>query len=910
MDVLDVILSSLRLAGGVVVDGAFSGDFCVAAQFTPGHFAPFFPVPDKLISYHYVRSGRLIVQVDGMAPVTLEAGSVAILPRNDPHRLASRVGIPPADPSEISKITAGGVHQVSTGTIGDKAEVWCGFLETANVSDHPLLDALPPLLTLKVVGGEAEWLDTSMRFLAEQQPSSEVVAKLAELFVSQAVREYVEHLPGGASGWLRGLTDPAVTKALSIIHTRFAEELDVEGLAREAGVSRTILGEKFAELIGEPPMRYCARWRMRMAANMLRDGRQSTANIAYSVGFNSEAAFNRAFKREYGVPPASWRKREEAQRLATSARVLPLPAQDVQFAVAADGTRLAWSEVGNGPPLVKTANWLNHLEFDFESPIWRGWIKELASDFRLIRYDERGNGLSDWNAPELSLDAFVDDLACVVDAAGLRKFDLLAISQGAAVAIAYSLKYPERVRRIVLLGGYSCGWRARGDNEEIARREAMLTLTELGWGKDNPAYRQIFTSFYVPGANAEQTGWFNELQRRSTSPEMAVKLMRVLSTIDVQHLLEFVRHPTLVMHARGDQAIPFEQGEMLARSIPGARFVPLESDNHILLENEPAFRRFLEELRDFLGEDEPKVEAPAIARAPKESGDEIRYCTARDGTKIAYAMCGSGFPLVKAQNWITNLSTDRTNPSYRHWIAEGSRGNRFVRSDMRGFGMSGLEPSSFNFESMVGDLAALIDDAGFEQCDLLGIAHGAPIAIAYAARHPERVRKLVLVNSFAAGWRVRADPEEIAWRNSLMEMNQREWAFRRSLLGEMFLTLYFPTADQELIDWHNRHFEELGPVPRLQQMIEVAADIDVRDELAKIGAQTLVAHARQDGNAPLHAGRAVADSIAGARFVELDSANHVLLGNEPAWPVFVREMRAFLGGREPMILADSRSTER
>jgi len=143
-----------------------------------------------------------------------------------------------------------------------------------------------------------------------------------------------------------------------------------------------------------------------------------------------------------------------------------------------------------------------------------------------------------------------------------------------------------------------------------------------------------------------------------------------------------------------------------------------------------------------------------------------------------------------------------------------------------------------------------------------------------------------------------------------MEMNQREWAFRRSLLGEMFLTLYFPTADQELIDWHNRHFEELGPVPRLQQMIEVAADIDVRDELAKIKAQTLVAHARQDGNAPLHAGRAVADSIAGARFVELDSANHVLLGNEPAWPVFVREMRAFLGGREPMILADSRSTER
>lgn len=278
MDVLDDILSSLRLRGGVVVDGEFSGDFCVAAEFTPGHFAPFFPVPDKLVSYHYVRSGKLIVEVDGMPPVTLDAGSIAILPRNDPHRLASRTGLRPADGSEISRITAEGVHRVSTGTDGAKAEVWCGFLETANTSHHPLLDALPPLLTLKIVGGEAEWLDTSMRFLAEQQPSSEVVAKLAELFLTQAVREYIGHLPLGANGWLRGLTDPAVTKALSIIHTRYAEELDVEGLAREAGVSRTILGEKFAELIGEPPMRYCAQWRMRVAANMLRDGKQTASS--------------------------------------------------------------------------------------------------------------------------------------------------------------------------------------------------------------------------------------------------------------------------------------------------------------------------------------------------------------------------------------------------------------------------------------------------------------------------------------------------------------------------------------------------------------------------------------------------------------------------------------------------------
>ncbi len=158
-----------------------------------------------------------------------------------------------------------------------------------------------------------------MRFLAEQQPSPDVVARLAELFVAQAVREYVERLPAGASGWLRGLADPAVSRALSIIHSRYAEELDVELLAREAGVSRTVLGERFAELLGEPPMRYCARWRMRIAANMLREGKQNTANIAYAVGFNSEAAFNRAFKREYGEPPATWRRRIEAEEKAEAA---------------------------------------------------------------------------------------------------------------------------------------------------------------------------------------------------------------------------------------------------------------------------------------------------------------------------------------------------------------------------------------------------------------------------------------------------------------------------------------------------------------------------------------------------------------------------------------------------------------
>jgi AraC-like DNA-binding protein len=308
MDILHEILSSLRLTGGVVIDGEFSGDFCVLAQFTPNHFVPFFPQPGTLISYHYVRSGQMMIEVEGQAPTLIDAGTVAILPRNDPHTLASRSGLPPADASDVLWVTSEGVHHVSTGTGGPKNEVWCGFLGAAETRAHPLLDALPPLLTLDIKAGQAQWLDSSLRFLAEQNPSPETVARLAELFVSQAIREYLDGLPPSSKGWLRGLTDPSVSKALSVIHARYAEELDVEMLAREAGVSRTVLGERFVALLGEPPMRYCARWRMRVAANMLRESTQNTASVAFAVGFNSEAAFNRAFKREYGEPPAKWRK--------------------------------------------------------------------------------------------------------------------------------------------------------------------------------------------------------------------------------------------------------------------------------------------------------------------------------------------------------------------------------------------------------------------------------------------------------------------------------------------------------------------------------------------------------------------------------------------------------------------------
>ncbi len=401
--------------------------------------------------------------------------------------------------------------------------------------------------------------------------------------------------PDDAVQRLAAMSDRAVSRALNLIHTRYREQLSIDVLSREAGLSRTVLRERFCTLLGLSPMRYCTQWRLKMAAAMLTDGQRTAADVAYAVGFGSEAAFNRAFRRLYGQPPVSWSR---DRRSGVPAK--ELPRQQVRYCTSRDGTRLAWSAAGEGFPLVKTANWLNHLEFDWQSPVWRHWLRELTRENCLIRYDERGNGLSDWDTPDLSLEAFVEDLETVVDAAGVDQFDLLGISQGAAVAIAYSLRHPGRIRRMVLLGGYARGWALRLRGEDLARREAMVTLTRTGWGSDNPAYRQMFTSLYIPGGTPEQLGWWNELQRVSTSPENAERLQMALSRIDVSEMLSAVRVQTLVAHATRDHVIPFEAGRELAHWIPDAKFLELDSQNHVLLEHEPAWLQFIDAFRAFL----------------------------------------------------------------------------------------------------------------------------------------------------------------------------------------------------------------------------------------------------------------------------------------------------------------------
>jgi pimeloyl-ACP methyl ester carboxylesterase/DNA-binding winged helix-turn-helix (wHTH) protein len=277
------------------------------------------------------------------------------------------------------------------------------------------------------------------------------------------------------------------------------------------------------------------------------------------------------------------------------------PHQEIQFCTASDGVRIAYAAVGKGPPLVKAANWLNHLEYDWQSPIWSHVLRAIAARYRLIRYDERGNGLSDWDVEDISFEAFVRDLESVVDAHGLKRFPLLGISQGCAVSIAYAVRHPERVSQLILYGGYARGRRQREQQGEVDQADALSTLMRQGWGQENPAFRQIFTSLYVPDATTEQAHWFNELQRMTTSPENAVRIRRTVDEIDIVGLLPEVRVPTLVLHCRNDAAQPFEEGRRMAAGISGSRFVALEGSNHLILESEPAWGRFLDEVTRFLG---------------------------------------------------------------------------------------------------------------------------------------------------------------------------------------------------------------------------------------------------------------------------------------------------------------------
>ncbi len=355
--------------------------------------------------------------------------------------------------------------------------------------------------------------------------------------------------------------------------------------------------------------------------------------------------------------------------------------QTIRFLTADDGVKLAYASSGSGPPLVKTANWLNHLEYDWQSPVWSHWFTTLSQHHTLYRYDVRGTGLSDRVETHLEFERFVSDLELVVDNAGLDRFALLGISQGASVAIEYAARHPERVSHIVLHGGFARGW-ARRKPESLRAGKAMMELVRLGWGAGTAAFRRMFAELLVPRASDEQVEWFSELQRLTTTPEIAARIIEASGDIDVMHRLEQVRAPTLVLHSRRDAMVPFEEGRRVAAGIPGATFVELDSDNHVLTENEPAWDRFHAAVSEFLGW---QRQAPRRRAADLPAGlEELDVLTTREREILDLVAGGNSNQQIGAQLFISEKTVRNHLTAIFDKIGVSSRSQAIVFARDRG----------------------------------------------------------------------------------------------------------------------------------------------------------------------------------------------------------------------------------
>ncbi len=311
--VLD-ILSGLRLTGSIFLDAEFTAPWCVTAKVGPEDCSPFVPEPRNIIAYHYVSVGKLLLEVDGAPPVCVRGGEIVVLPRNDTHRLGSSLGLRPVSAEHlIQPGTNGGLARIVHGGGGERTHIVCGFLGSSSANE-PLLTLLPKVLKIAVLeGASGPWIESAFRFAAQEfaagrTQSPTVLAKLAELLFLEAIRQYLLSLPPGQTDRLDGLSDPVIGRALGVLHGQMGRAWTAEELAREVGLSRSAFAARFTQVMGEPPMRYLAKWRLQSAAQRLTESQEPIARIAYASGYESEAAFSRAFSRAFGMPPATWRK--------------------------------------------------------------------------------------------------------------------------------------------------------------------------------------------------------------------------------------------------------------------------------------------------------------------------------------------------------------------------------------------------------------------------------------------------------------------------------------------------------------------------------------------------------------------------------------------------------------------------
>ncbi len=319
--------------------------------------------------------------------------------------------------------------------------------------------------------------------------------------------------------------------------------------------------------------------------------------------------------------------------------------QRIRYTHSKDGTALAWARAGQGagegPPLVKASNWLTHLEYDLESPVWSHWVRFFADHFDFVRFDERGCGLSEQNPEDLSFERWIEDLEAVVEAAEIdQPMILLGVSQGAAAVVAYAARHPERVAQIILSGGYAQGWKARGDPQGARLYDSLADIIEVAWEQENPVFRELFTKRFIPAGSEEQVRWFNELCRKTVSAQMASRLVEARSTTDVSDLLDQVELPALVLNCDRDEVVPLSQGKILARGLPNAEFIELESRNHIVLKHEPAWARIKEAVLDFTSRVPSaaglKPNLAGLSRREREILEMI--CAAKSNPEIAAAL--------------------------------------------------------------------------------------------------------------------------------------------------------------------------------------------------------------------------------------------------------------------------------
>lgn len=329
--------------------------------------------------------------------------------------------------------------------------------------------------------------------------------------------------------------------------------------------------------------------------------------------------------------------------------------QEIRFAQARDGVRIAYAIAGRGYPMIRATHWLTNIEFDWQSPTIGAILAGYSRRCRLYRYNPRGYGLSEGEGTELSLDSFVADLEAVVDAAGLKRFALNGSSGGAPIAIAYAAKHPERVSHLVLVGAFARGVLRRNPTpQQVERFYATAKLVELGWGEDNPGIRQLFTSEFFPNATLEQMRAFNELQRQSASPHQAAQMLLVNADLDVVHLLDRIRAPTIVLNCRGDVRVPIEEGRLMASRIHNARFVPLDSDNHVPLPSESAFEQMFDEIAAFLANTSEPAGRQALVSALTARELQVLDLIARgrDNAQIAAVF---GLSEKTVRNHITSI---------------------------------------------------------------------------------------------------------------------------------------------------------------------------------------------------------------------------------------------------------------